>query len=47
MQTSGLQTRLLLVGLFLVLLVVAAAGWVLRPFAAFATWAAGLVEARS
>ncbi len=47
MQTSRLKTRLFLVGLLLVLLVIAAAGWVIRPFTAIATWSAGLVEARS
>jgi hypothetical protein len=47
MQASRLKTRLVLVGVFLVLLVIAAAGWVVRPFAAMATWAAGLVAARS
>jgi hypothetical protein len=47
MQTSRLKTRLFLVGLFLVLLVIAVAGWVVRPFSALATWGAGLVEARS
>jgi hypothetical protein len=30
-----------------VLLVIAAAGWVVRPFSALATWGAGLVQARS
>ena len=38
--------RLFLVGLILVLLVLAVAGWVVRPFTTMATWAAGLVEAR-
>jgi hypothetical protein len=47
MQGSGLKTRLFMVGLFLVLLVIAAAGWVVRPFTAMARWGAGLVEARS
>ena len=47
MHGSRLKTRFFLVGLFLVLLVIAAAGWVIRPFAAIATWGAGLVEARS
>jgi hypothetical protein len=48
MQGKRLKTRLLLVGLFLVLFVIAAAGWVVRPFAAMAMWAgAKLVEARS
>ena len=47
MQGSGLNTRLLLVGLFLVLLVIAAAGWVVRPFTPMARWGAGLFEARS
>jgi hypothetical protein len=41
MQGSRLKTRLVLVGLFLVLLVIAAAGWVVRPFSALATWGAG------
>jgi hypothetical protein len=39
MQGSGLKTRLFLVVLFLVLLVIAAAGWVVRPFTAMARWA--------
>ena len=47
MQGSGLKKRLWLVGLFLVLLVIAAAGWVIRPFTAMAAWGAGLLEARS
>jgi hypothetical protein len=47
MQTSRLKTRLFLVGLFLVLLVIAAGGWVVRPFTAMARRGAGLVEARS
>lgn len=47
MQVSRLKTRLFLVGLFLVLLVIAAAGWVVQPFAAMARWGAGLVAARS
>jgi hypothetical protein len=47
MQGSRLKTRLFLVGLFIVLLVIAAAGWVARPFAVMARWGAGLVEARS
>jgi hypothetical protein len=46
MQGSRFKTRLSLVGLFLVLLVIAAAGWVVRPFTAIARWGAGLVEAR-
>ena len=46
MRGSRLELRLFLVGLFLVLLVIAAAGWVVRPFSAFATWGAGLVEER-
>jgi hypothetical protein len=41
MQGSRLKTRLVLVGLFLVLLVIAAAGWVVRTFSALATWGAG------
>jgi hypothetical protein len=47
MQGRRLRTRLFLVGLFLVLLVIAAAGWVVRPFAAMATWSVRLVEPRS
>jgi hypothetical protein len=47
MQGGTLKTRLVLVGLFLVLLVLAVAGWVARPFTAMAAWGAGLVEARS
>jgi hypothetical protein len=47
MQGSRLKTRVFLAGVFLVLLVIAAAGWVLRPFSALATWGAGLVQARS
>ncbi len=47
MRGRRLKTRLFLVGLFFVLLVIAAAGWVVRPFAAMARWGAGLVEARS
>jgi hypothetical protein len=46
MQGRRLKTRLFLVGLFLVLLVIAAAGWVVRPFTALATRDAGLVEPR-
>jgi hypothetical protein len=47
MHGSRLKTRLFLGGFFLVLLVIAAAGWVVRPFTALATWGAGLVQARS
>jgi len=47
MQGSRLKTRVFLAGLFLVLLVIAAADWVIRPFSALATWGAGLVQARS
>ena len=47
MAGSRLETRLFLVVLFLVLLVIAVAGWVVRPFTAMARWGAGLVEARS
>jgi hypothetical protein len=47
MQRSRLETRLFLVGLFLVLLVIAALGWVIRPFTAIATRGAGLVGSRS
>ena len=47
MQGRRLKTRLFLVGLFLVLLVIAAAAWVVRPFTAMARWGAGLVLARS
>jgi hypothetical protein len=46
MQGSRFKTRLFLVGLFLVLLVIAAAGWVLRPFTVMASWDDG-VEAPS
>lgn len=46
MQGSRLKARLFLVGLFLVLCVIAAAGWVVRPFSALAAWSAGLVEER-
>ena len=46
MQGSRLKMRLFLVGLFLVLLVIATAGWVLRPFTAMASWDDG-VEAPS
>ena len=46
MQASRLKTRLFLLALFLVLLVIAAVGWVVRPFSALATWGAGLVQAR-
>ncbi|MGH2932483.1 MAG: hypothetical protein ACRDKK_06430 [Gaiellaceae bacterium] len=46
MQGRRLKTRLFLVGLFFVLLVIAAAGWVVRPFTALATRGAGLVEPR-
>jgi len=47
MQGRRVKTRLRLVGLFLVLLVIAAAGWVIRPVTAMATWGVGLVRARS
>jgi hypothetical protein len=47
MRGSRLKTGLFLVGLFLVLVVIAAAGWVVRSFTAIARWGAGLVEARS
>ena len=33
-----LQTRLFLFGLFFVLFVIAAVGWVVRPFTALAAW---------
>ena len=46
MQGSRLETRLFLVVVFLALLAIAAAGWVVRQFSAMARWA-GLVEARS
>jgi hypothetical protein len=46
MRGRKLKTRLFLVGLFLVLLVIAAAGWVVQPFAAMARWGAGLVVGR-
>jgi hypothetical protein len=38
MQGSRLETRLFLVSVFLALLVIAAAGWVVRPFTAIARW---------
>jgi hypothetical protein len=41
MQGSRLKTRVFLVGVFLVLLVIAGAGWVVRPFSALATWGTG------
>lgn len=41
MRWSRLKTRVFLAGLFLVLLVIAAAGWVVRPFNALATWGTG------
>jgi hypothetical protein len=47
MQGSRLKTRFFLVGLAFALLVIAVAGWVVRPFTALATWGAGLVGARS
>lgn len=47
MRASRLKTRLFLVGLFLVLLVIAAAGWVVRPFSALAAWSAGLAQERA
>ena len=47
MQGNRLKTRLFLVGLFLVLLLIAAAGWVVRPFSALAMWSAGLAQERS
>jgi hypothetical protein len=47
MQGNRLKTRLFLVGLFLVLLVMAAVGWVARPFTAMATWGASALRARS
>jgi flagellar biogenesis protein FliO len=47
MQGSRLKTRLFLVGLFLVLFLIAATAWVVRPFGALATWGAELVQARS
>ena len=47
MRGSRLETRLFLFGLFLVLLVFAAAGWVVQSVAAIARWGAALVEARS
>jgi len=47
MQGSRLKTRLFLVGLFLVLLGIAAVGWVVRPFTAMATWGASARRARS
>jgi hypothetical protein len=47
MQGSRLKTRFFLVGLAFALLVIAVAGWVVRPFAAMAAWGAGVVGARS
>jgi uncharacterized protein HemY len=47
MQDSRLKTQLFLVGLFLVLLVIAAVGWVVRTFTAMATWGADARRARS
>jgi HAMP domain-containing protein len=47
MQGSRLKTRVFLAGLFLVLLVIAAAGWVIRPLSVLATWGGRLVQARS
>jgi hypothetical protein len=47
MPGSRLETRLFLFGLFLVLLVFAGAGWMIRSVTAVARWGAGLVEARS
>ena len=47
MHRRRLKTRLSLVGLFVVLLVFAVAGWVVRPFTALATWGAALVETRT
>jgi flagellar biogenesis protein FliO len=41
MEGSRLNTRLFLVGLFLVLLAIGAAGWVVRPFSALATLGRG------
>jgi hypothetical protein len=46
MRGSRLETRLFLVGVFLVLLVIAAAGWVVRSFAAMARWAGEGVSLR-
>jgi len=46
MQGSSFETRLFLVVVFLALLVIAAAGWVVMQFIAMARWA-GLVGARS
>jgi hypothetical protein len=46
MQGSRLETRLFLAVVFLALVVIAAAGWVVQRFIAVATWA-GLVGARS
>ena len=45
MRGSRIETRIFLFGLFLVLLVIAAAGWVVQSVAAIARWSAGLVEA--
>jgi hypothetical protein len=47
MQGRRLKTRLFLIGLFLVLLVIASAAWLVWPFTTMARWRAGLVEARS
>jgi hypothetical protein len=46
MRGRRLKTRLFVVGLFLVLLVIATAAWVVQPFTAMARWGAGLVAAR-
>jgi flagellar biogenesis protein FliO len=47
MRYSRLETRLFLLGLFVVLLLIAAAGWVVRPFSALSTWGAAVVHERS
>jgi hypothetical protein len=47
MRRGRLKTRLFLVGVFVVLLLIVAAGWVVRPFAAMARWGAELVAVRS
>jgi hypothetical protein len=46
MRGSRLETRLFLVGVFVVLLVLVAVGWVVRQLIAMARWA-GLAGARS
>jgi hypothetical protein len=47
MEGNRLKTRFFLVGLFLVLVVIAAVGWVVRPVTAIATWGASARRVRS